>query len=335
MPAPESNTESANLFDATKRGRIVAVDLGGTHLRGAAVGEDGRIDHRFKQKTPPQADATRLVQAICVAIKDCQRRVLAEDSGAVVRGVSVAVPGNVLDGRVGRAPNIPGLNGLALREILNAELQLPVTIENDANAAAVGEMWQGAGRGSRTIVCLTLGTGVGGGIILDGELWRGHDGSAAEIGHLSMNPLGGVKCGCGSAGCLEVYASATALVRMARERFVDYPRSSLSPTPDLTGENIFRAGIAGDELAIEVFRLMGTYLGAGLASLINIINPAIIIIGGGAANGWDLFAGPMRDEISRRDFPLPAAQVKIVRAECGDDAGLLGAAHLAFQFESS
>ncbi len=335
MPAPESNTESANFFDATKRGRIVAVDLGGTHLRGAAVGEDGSIDHRFKQKTPPQADATRLVQAICVAIKDCQRRVLAEDSGAVVRGVSVAVPGDVLDGRVGRAPNIPGLNGLALREILNAELQLPVTIENDANAAAVGEMWQGAGRGSRTIVCLTLGTGVGGGIILNGELWRGHDGSAAEIGHLSMNPLGGVKCGCGSAGCLEVYASATALVRMARERFVDYPRSSLSPTPDLTGENIFREGIAGDELAIEVFRLMGTYLGAGLASLINIINPAIIIIGGGAANGWDLFAGPMCDEISRRDFPLPAAQVKIVRAECGDDAGLLGAAHLAFQFESS
>lgn len=316
-------------FAAKNPALVVAVDLGGTHLRAAAVDERGRIRHRLKQATPREADAAQLVRAITDAVRECERLISQDLSAAKVRAVSVAVPGNVLNGCVGRAPNIPALNGLPLRELLTAELQRRVTIENDANAAAVGEMWQGAGRGARTLVCVTLGTGVGGGIILDGQLWRGHDGSAAEIGHLAVNPLGGVKCGCGSEGCLEVYASATALVRMARERWFDYPTSPLRAEVKLTAEAIYRAGIAGDELAQQVFRIMGAYLGAGLASLINVINPEIIIIGGGVANGWELFASRMREVISKRDFPLPAAQVKIVRAECGDDAGLLGAAHLA------
>lgn len=330
MAESPSQSESGDTHaGATRddRGVVIAVDLGGTHLRGAAVDRNGGIQHRFKQPTPPGADSSELVRAIVSAVRECERLVL--NDGADVRAVSVAVPGNVRDGVVGRAPNIPGLNGLGLREILTSELQRPVTLENDANAAAVGEMWQGAGRGARTIVCVTLGTGVGGGIILDGHLWRGHDGSAAEIGHLSLNPLGGVPCGCGSHDCLEVYASATAIVRLTRERIPDHPQSPLGSEPELTSEQIYRAGIAGDELALEVFAVMGVYLGAGLASLINIINPEIIIIGGGVANGWDLFAEKMCAEVTNRRFPLPAAQVKIVRAECGDDAGLLGAAHLA------
>ncbi|MBC8029884.1 MAG: ROK family protein [Pyrinomonadaceae bacterium] len=312
----------------TERAVVIAVDLGGTHLRGAAVDETAAIHHRFKLATPRDADSSALVRAIVSAVSEC-RRLVALDL-ADVRAVAVVVPGNVQDGSVGRAPNISGLNGLPLRELLAAKLHLPVTIENDANAAAVGEMWQGAGRGSRTIVCLTLGTGVGGGIILDGKLWRGHDGSAAEVGHLSVNPFGGVKCPCGSHGCLEVYASATAIVRLTRERLPAYPQSSLAAAADLTAETIYRAGIAGDGLALEVFRVMGIYLGAGLASLINIINPEIIIIGGGAAAAWELFAETMHAEVRNRSFPEPAAQVNIVHAECGDDAGLLGAAHLAW-----
>lgn len=307
---------------------VIAVDLGGTHLRGGAVDEKGRIHRRFKQGTPREADSAKLVQAIVSAINECRR--LTSIDGAKVRAIAVAVPGDVRDGCIGSAPNIPALNGLRLSELLTAELQLPVTIENDANAAAVGEMWLGAGRGSRTIICITLGTGVGGGIILDGKLWRGHDGSAAEIGHISVNPFGGITCGCGSHDCLEVYASATAIVRLARERIADYPQSQVVDAPELTAEKIYHAGMAGDELAIEVFRVMGVYLGAGLASLINIINPEIIIMGGGAADGWELFAGSMKAEVRNRRFPLPAAEVKIVRAECGDDAGLLGAAHLAW-----
>jgi glucokinase len=191
-------------------------------------------------------------------------------------------------------------------------------------------MWQGAGRGRRTIVCVTLGTGVGGGIVLDGKLWRGVNDSAAEIGHMSVDPFGGVACMCGSRGCLEVYASATAIVRMTREARPRHPNSVLQPKQELTSEKIYRAGLAGDELALEVFRRMGVYLGIGLANLINILNPEMIVIGGGVVNAWDLFAKHMNREVAERAFPLPAVEVKIVPAECGDDAGLLGAAHLAF-----
>jgi len=326
-------TQGFSANTATKRAVVIAVDLGGTHLRGGAVDEDGGIRHRFKLATPRDPKPTTLVGAIANAVKECRRLVSLE--GTDVSAFAFAVPGNVSDGCVGAAPNIPALNGLRLREILAAELQLPVTIENDANAAAVGEMWMGAGRSARTIVCLTLGTGVGGGIILEGKLWRGHDGSAAEVGHLSINPFGGVPCGCGSHDCLEVYASATAVVRLARERLPDFPASQLVVDPELTAEKIFRAGMAGDALAQETFRVMGTYLGAGLASLINIINPEIIIIGGGVADAWNLFSESMYAEVRNRSFPLPAAQVKIVRAECGDDAGLLGAAHLAYSAAST
>jgi len=326
----EGRVENGNAdsgVSLTQRPLVVAVDLGGTHLRGGAVDERGGIHSRFKLATPRDLNPSALVNAIVNAIDECRRSV--SIAGTEVSAIAVAVPGNVRDGSVGSAPNIPALNGLRLREILAGELRLPVTLENDANAAAVGEMWRGAGRSARTIVCITLGTGVGGGIILDGKLWRGHDGSAAEVGHISVNPFGGVPCGCGSHDCLEVYASATAVVRLARESIPNYPDSQLTLEPELTAEKIFRAGVNGDVLARETFRVMGVYLGAGLATLINLINPEVIIIGGGAADAWELFAESMNAEVRSRSFPLPAAEVKIVRAECGDDAGLLGAAHLA------
>lgn len=330
-PNHEGRVENGNTdtgVSRTHHALVVAVDLGGTHLRGGAVDERGGIHARFKLATPRDPDPSALVSAIANAVNEC-RRVVALD-GNEVSAVAVAVPGNVREGSVGSAPNIPALNGLRLQDILATELQLPVTLENDANAAAVGELWQGAGRSARTIICITLGTGVGGGIILDGNLWRGHDGSAAEVGHISINPFGGVRCGCGSHDCLEVYASATAVVRLARERLPDFPDSPLAVESELTAEKIFRAGIAGDALALETFKVMGVYLGAGLASLINLINPEVIIIGGGAADAWELFSASMYREVRDRSFPLPAARVNIVRAECGDDAGLLGVAHLAW-----
>jgi glucokinase len=147
---------------------------------------------------------------------------------------------------------------------------------------------------------------------------------------MCVDPFGGVACGCGSRGCLEVYASATAIVRMTREAKPRYPDSVLDEKEDLTSQIIFDAGVAGDELALEVFRRMGVYLGIGLANLINILNPEMIVIGGGLANGWQLFEKNMRQQVAERAFPLLAARVQIVGAECGDDAGLLGAARLAF-----
>src|SRR5262249_45759933 len=162
----------------------------------------------------------------------------------------------------------------------------------DADAAAVGEMWMGAGLGQSSIVCVTLGTGVGGGIVVNHELWRGADGAAAEIGHMCVVPFGGVTCTCGSRGCLEVYASASAIVRMTREASPRHPDSILN-NKGLTSALIFAIGQEGDELALEVFRRMGTYLGIGLANLINILNPEMIVIGGGLMNGWELFEKTM------------------------------------------
>ena len=256
--------------DNTDSGLIFAADLGGTHLRAATVDRKGRIHSRFKQNTPQVKDANAIVEAIVAAVYECQR-------GAEISALSLVVPGTVKveEGAVVKAPNLPCLDGFRLAAALSSRLGLPAVLENDANAAAVGEMWQGAAVGCRTIICLTLGTGVGGGIILDGKLWRGVDGAAAEIGHMCVDPFGGVACTCGSRGCLEVFASATAIVRMTREARPRYPNSLLHNIEELTAKKVYEAGIAGDELAIEVFRRMGVYLGIGLASLINVLNPEI------------------------------------------------------------
>ena len=309
-------------------GRVFAADLGGTHLRAATVDQSGQILFRLKQKTPPAERPEEIVQALVDAMHQCER----ESSPEKIRSLSIVVPGlvNVKAGLVVKAPNLPCLDGFQLTAALTEQLKKPAILENDANAAAVGEMWQGAARGRRSLVCVTLGTGVGGGIILDGKLWRGANDSAAEIGHMCVEPFGDVACGCGSRGCLEVYASATAIVRMAREARPRYPNSPLNSIVDLTSEKVFLAGKQGDEPAREVFHRVGAYLGIGLANLINILNPETIVIGGGVANGWELFEKDMRHQVGEHAFPLPAAEVKIVPAECGDDAGLLGAARLAF-----
>jgi glucokinase len=308
---------------------VFAADLGGTHLRVATVDRCGNITCRRVQSTPHAEKPNEIVRTLVTAVNESERRIA--EHGGRISAVSVVVPGtvNLADGVVVKAPNVPCLDGFRLTAALESELQYPVTIENDANAAALGELWRGAGRGYRTLICVTLGTGVGGGIILDGKLWRGVDGSAAEIGHIGVDPFAGVPCMCGSRGCLEVYASATAIVRMTREARPRYPNSLLHNTEELTSEKVYDAGMAGDELAIEVFRRMGVYLGIGLASLINILNPEVVVIGGGLSNGWALFEKHMHQQVLERAFPIPARRVKIVRAECGDDAGLLGAASLA------
>jgi glucokinase len=312
--------------DNTDNMLIFAADLGGTHLRAATVDERGQIHSRFKQNTPQIGEANVIVDAVVATVREFQQQ------NAEISAVSLVVPGTVKveEGMVVKAPNLPCLDGFHLGDALSNRLGLPAILENDANAAAVGEMWQGAAVGCKTIICLTLGTGVGGGIILDGKLWRGVDGAAAEIGHMCVDPFGGVACTCGSRGCLEVFASATAIVRMTREASPRYPDSILQGKHDCTAKKIFEAGKEGDELALEIFRRMGVYLGIGLANLINILNPEMIVIGGGVVNGWDLFAKHMHQQVEERAFPLLASRVKIVRAKCGDDAGLLGAARLAF-----
>jgi len=316
---------------------VCAVDLGGTNLRAANIDHEGRIHERVKTRTPKTSKAQDVVNAITSAVARCEAE--AAKRAARIEAVSVVVPGsvNAKTRAIVNAPNVPAIVDFGLAEALEAKLQHPVLIENDANAAAVGEMWQGAARGCRTIVCLTLGTGVGSGIILNGDLWRGADGTAGEIGHTSVDPFGGVPCKCGNIGCLEVCASATAIVRMTREALSKHPASQLNSVAaaDLTAREVADAAARGDELTIEIFRRMGTYLGIAAATIVNTLNPEMIVIGGGVSAAFDLFASDARAEMLRRAFPVPAARCRIVKAECGDDAGLLGAARLGWRVRTA
>jgi len=270
---------------------------------------------------------------VSAVVRECEAA--AGNRGAKIQSVSIVVPGTVHieTGLVVNAPNLHSLQGYKLGPALECALNRSVLLENDANAASLGEMWQGAARGNQTILCLTLGTGVGGGIILAGKLWRGADGTAGELGHITVEPFGGVRCKCGNTGCLEVYASATAIVRMAREAMAHHPDSSLQSiaSGDLTSEKVWRAATSGDALALEVFHKAGVYLGVAMANYVNIFNPEMIVIGGGVSAAWEILAQPAREEVLRRAFRVPALRCRIVPAECGDDAGLIGAAWLAFQ----
>ena len=315
-------TASAN--PATPR-LVFAADLGGTHLRVALVDESGRIVEQLRQETPKGDSAELIVDALAGAAERWHCDTLP------VVAASLVVPGAVDSDKavVVQAPNLPSLVNFGLKAALEQRLGWPVFLENDANAAAVGEMWLGAARGCRDVVSVTLGTGVGGGVILNGKLWRGAHGSAGEIGHTTVDPFAGVRCKCGNTGCLELFASATAIVRMTREELSSFPESSLNEG-ELSAESIYEAGRRGDHLALAVFKRFGMYLGIGLANLINLIDPQVIVITGGVVNGWDLFAEEMYRQVGERAFRATAQQVKIARAECGDNAGLLGAAGLAF-----
>src|SRR5215510_15126653 len=303
---------------------VFAVDLGGTHLRVALVDGTGRILKQLKQGTPKGDSAECIVNALANAAAEWS------DEKQRVVAASIMVPGAVDSNKafVLQAPNLPSLVNFGLKAALEQRLGWPVFLENDANAAAVGEMWLGAAQGCRDVMSVTLGTGVGGGLILDGKLWRGSHGSAGEIGHTTVDPFSGLKCKCGNTGCLELFASVTAIVRMTKESLSQFPQSRLKSC-ELTAEKVDEAGRNGDELALAVFKRFGMYLGIGLANLINLIDPQIIVIAGGAVNGWDLFATEMYRQVEERAFRTTAQQVKIARAECGDNAGLLGAAWLA------
>lgn len=315
----EQNKSSANL--------IFAADLGGTHLRGAVVDRNGVIHAQRKRQTPLESSPQAVVRALIDVANECRHSIGAES----LHAASVLVPGTLDSANeiVTQAPNLPSLIKFNFKSALEDKFRIPVLLENDANAAAVGEMWLGAARGARNVICITLGTGVGAGIILDGKLWRGTFGTAGELGHTTLDAFTGPECKCGNRGCLEMYASATAIVRMARELLSSRSDTTLRDEC-LTAEKVYEAGIGGDSLALEIFRTVGAYLGVGIANLINILGPEVIVIGGGVANGWKLFAGAMREQVIKQaSRPLtPMAEIK--PALCGDNAGLLGAAHLAW-----
>lgn len=309
----------------------VGVDLGGTKILTALVGETGEVAGRERVATPQRGP-----EAVVEAIAGTVRAVLSGVNPPDVLGVGVGAPGpmNPGTGVVYQPPNLEGWHDVPLADLLAARMRMPAHVENDANAAAVGEWWKGAGRGVSDLIYLTVSTGVGGGIIIGDRLVHGVSGTAGEIGHMTIE-VNGPRCVCGNTGCLEALVSGTAIARMTREAIAaGRPTAILDlaggDPSGVTAEIVDRAARRGDALAREIFERAGFYLGVGVANLLNLFNPARIIIGGGVSKAGDLLFEPTRRTVRLRAFERPARDAEIVPAQLGDDVGAVGAAAVVF-----
>ncbi len=313
----------------------VGVDIGGTKIAAAAVDERGTVVARARRDTPEE-HATAILHSVAEMVRELSAGPEVEAAGAV-GAVGVAAAGFVDSARstVVFAPNLPWRDE-PLRDLLQAEVDLPVVIENDANAAAWGEFRFGAGREADDMVLVTIGTGIGGGVVSDGALLRGGYGMAAEIGHLRVVP-GGLLCGCGNRGCWEQYGSGSALTRRARELAASEPqrhaalleRAGGDPAK-VEGEMVTAAAAAGDEAAAELMTSFGTEFGETLASLVAVLDPELVVVGGGASQAGELLLHPIRQgfgsELMGRGH---RPQAPVIAARLGNDAGMIGAADLA------
>src|ERR1700721_1396165 len=286
----------------------IAVDLGGTNLRIAAVGTDGGMLEKVTLGTNLASGPDHVVSEMCDAIVRLSGKYR---SGGSFLGVGAGIPG-VLDleaGTVRKSANLAGWSGYPVREEIERRLGAPFFLDNDGNMAALGEQWLGAARDVANMAMLTLGTGIGGAIILNGKIFHGMNGMAGEFGHVPIEPEG-VPCGCGSHGCSERYASATAVVRMAREAIESGKAPALakaaSSDPEFSARSIYNLALQGNEDAQRIFRRFGVALGILLAGLINVLNIEMFVIGGGVVSAWDAFAPPMFAELRDRSLVYAA-----------------------------
>ena len=302
----------------------VGADLGGTKISAVLANERGQVLRRDYRSTDagsgPQAVVARLVEAIRAAMgADPIVAVGIGSAGLCTR-----------DGVISTSPNLPGWKDVPLRDLVQRELGIATYLGNDANVAALGEHYFGAGRGVRNLVYVTVSTGIGGGVIVDGRLMTGASGTAGEIGHMVIDP-DGPQCPCGQRGCWEALASGTAIARAAAARL-----SAGADSPDLSGDSaltptavgVAAAARAGDSLAQDVLRQASYYLGVGLVNLVHIFNPELIILGGGVSQIGESLIGPARAYVAEHAFAVPAKAVRIVTAALGQDSGPLGAVAL-------
>lgn len=315
----------------------VGVDFGGTNIKVGWVTAAGRVSRHLVLATRDHATPDAFVAGLEGAID--RLATLLGFSARQVRGVGVGAPG-LIDGERGvihRLVNVPGgWPGVPLRRLLERRLGCPCAVDNDVNVMALGEWRYGAGRGTQHSVYVTLGTGVGGGLVIDGKLVRGAAGSAGEIGHAIVDP-DGPPCSCGSRGCLEALIGTTAILRRARQAIRDGSRTLAMlagrQRGRLSPEVVSRAARAGDRAARRIWRDVGVSLGIGLSNVINLLNPERIVLGGGVANAWTWFGPSMRATVRRRAFTVPAGACRIVRASLGDHAGIVGGAILVWDQE--
>lgn len=304
---------------------LIGIDLGGTNIKGAVIDTKGNVIFKSQVPTLAEKGPETVAQRISKVITDLEEQ--SAKSGHGISCVGIGVPGQIEQGTVLFSPNLRWSN-FPLVERLRQHTQLPVYIENDATVAALGEQWCGAGCGSTNMAMITIGTGIGGGLIINGSLYRGTNGSAGEIGHTIILP-DGPKCTCGQQGCLETLSSATAMIRMANEAILNGSKTILSQKKEIEAKDIVEAAKAGDEVSLEIINKAAFYLGLGLANLINIVNPDTIVIGGGVSQAGEILFTPLRETAKGYSLAYPAGAVKIVPAELGNGAGSIGAAKMA------
>lgn len=299
--------------------RLAAFDIGGTSIKLAFLTTEGEIIRKWSIPTDRTDNGSRIVMDIARSFyKELELDGLTT-ANVLAAGVGAPGPADPIEGTISGAVNIGWPNGYPLKKLLEEAIELPVFIENDANCAALGEMWKGAGSGAADVVCVTLGTGVGGGVVSKGMIITGVNGSAGEIGHITVMPENGFSCNCGKQGCLETVASATGIVNLYKQQGKDAPDA----------RTVFQHAAAGDEAAQYAIDRCAFYLGLAIGNIANIVNPAKIVVGGGVSEAGEALLEPLKEYVKRFTFPRAMDVLTLEKAQLGNDAGVIGAAYLA------
>lgn len=291
---------------------VIGMDVGGTDIKCAVVNEQGKILRRFQRPAISKKSHDAILKNILQACTEAKSWALAHKKK--VQALGFGIPGIVSKtGIVHRSPHFPAWIDYPIQKELHSKIHLPMIVDNDANMAALGEGWLGAARSWSDYIFFTLGTGIGGGIVINRKVFRGDSGFAGEIGHMVLHK-DGFACACGGQGCLELYASASGLEKM----------SPFSP------KKLFQLALEGDKNSQKIFKSLGENLGAGIASIVNILDIERIIIGGGLSGAWKIFLPSLRRGIRKHIYPITAGKIRLVKAQLGNDAGILGSAKAAW-----
>lgn len=313
---------------------IVGVDVGGTNCRAAVVDIEGRRKGEGRNETRAEVSPEAVVKQVCQTIDDAIAAAGVDKNS--IAGVGIGMPGRITpEGVILWSPNFVNIEGKPVGQMIHDRIGLPIWMQNDVNVASLGEFQFGVGRDVSSLVMLTLGTGIGGGIILDGRVWAGANAGGAEIGHHIVNP-GGRQCGCGNHGCLEAMAQRDAIVERAALKFQSGRPSLLADrvryqTDLVTPSLIAECALEGDEVCLETMAETGFWVGIGIANMINVINPEMVVVGGGIAQAGEILWGPLMRSVRAHAIYESLEICKVVPAELGDDAGIMGGVCLVLQ----
>ncbi len=309
----------------------IGIDVGGTNVKLALVDDKGKI--RYSNSVPTRAEmgyeytVNNIKQAIYDLMKETKL------STKDIEGIGFGFPGQVdyKAGTVRNAPNIPGWVEVPIAKLIEDEFHIPTRVDNDVRCAALGELNYGAGKGCENLICITVGTGIGSGLIVNGKLVRGASNAAGEIGHIKLQIHDGPICGCGDTGCMEAFASGPSIVAIA-EDYIKGGKSTkfreMANGNPITPYIVCEAAKTGDPVAQRIFTIMGEYIGVGLASVVNLLNPERIIVGGGVADAGDLLLTPLTETLKKRAMKIAGSVVEVVPAQLGNTAGVIGASLL-------